>query len=51
MAVRNLTKRFVDIRNGAKANKTLRVQDNVSEESDSGLLRVIFFSNIFFRYF
>jgi syntaxin 16 len=43
MAVRNLTKKFVDVRNAAKANKSLRVQDtlrdNVSEESDSGLLR------------
>ena len=41
MAARNLTKKFVDSRNAAKANRTLRsLRDDHSEESDSGLLRV-----------
>jgi len=41
MATRNLTKKLIDIRNAAKANRTLRVRDDTgSEESDSGLLRV-----------
>ena len=42
MATRNLTKKLVDIRNAAKANRTLRIRgDDGSEESDSGLLRVM----------
>lgn len=40
MAVRNLTKKFVIVRNEAKANKNLRMNDNVSENSDNGLLGV-----------
>ena len=41
MASRNLTKRFVELRNGAKANRNLHMQnDNVSENSDNGLIGV-----------
>ena len=39
MSVRNLTKKFIDIRNGGKANRSLS-KDNDSGESDSGLLNV-----------
>jgi hypothetical protein len=54
MATRNLTKKFIDIRNGEKANRTLlRVRESDShEESDSGLLKVIEylrFSNFFYK--
>jgi len=38
MSVRNLTKRFIDIRNAAKANRSLLKGDNDSGDSDSGLL-------------
>lgn len=40
MSVRNLTKRFIDIRNAAKANRSLLKGDNDSGDSDSGLLNV-----------
>ena len=41
MASRNLTKRFVECRNGAKANRNLHMQnDNVSENNDNGLIGV-----------
>lgn len=40
MSVRNLTKRFIDIRNAAKANRSLMKGDNDSGDSDSGLLNV-----------
>lgn len=36
MACRNLTKKFIDIRNGAKANRSLIGKEN----SDEGLLKV-----------
>ena len=40
MAFRNLTKTFVDLRNGAKANKSLT--DSFSENSNNGLLTVCY---------
>ena len=41
MATNNLTVSFVHLRNGAKANRNLsRHHDNVSENSDNGLLEV-----------
>lgn len=39
MASRNLTKKFVDIRNATKANKSLRVSQTDSAD-DSELLNV-----------
>lgn len=44
MSVRNLTKKFIDIRNGGKANRSLS-KDNDSGESDSGLLNVRLYIN------
>mmetsp|Transcript_15906 Transcript_15906/g.16653 ORF Transcript_15906/g.16653 Transcript_15906/m.16653 type:complete len:306 (-) Transcript_15906:188-1105(-) len=38
MATRNLTRRFVDIRNSAKANRSLNRYHEKDESSDSGLL-------------
>mmetsp|Transcript_1271 Transcript_1271/g.2070 ORF Transcript_1271/g.2070 Transcript_1271/m.2070 type:complete len:308 (+) Transcript_1271:100-1023(+) len=38
MTTRNLTRRFVEIRNAAKANRTIRSYDGKEESSDSGLL-------------
>lgn len=43
MATRSLTKRFVELRNGAKANRNLGVSrgdDTGDEIGESGLLRV-----------
>mmetsp|Transcript_23897 Transcript_23897/g.35070 ORF Transcript_23897/g.35070 Transcript_23897/m.35070 type:complete len:310 (-) Transcript_23897:102-1031(-) len=39
MTTRNLTRRFVEIRNAAKANRTIRSYDSKDESSDSGLLQ------------
>eukprot|EP00286_Rhodomonas_abbreviata_P008003 CAMPEP_0181336114 /NCGR_PEP_ID=MMETSP1101-20121128/27232_1 /TAXON_ID=46948 /ORGANISM="Rhodomonas abbreviata, Strain Caron Lab Isolate" /LENGTH=137 /DNA_ID=CAMNT_0023446359 /DNA_START=53 /DNA_END=462 /DNA_ORIENTATION=+ len=41
MACRNLTKKFVDIRNAAKANRSLAIKEdsNDSREPESGLLK------------
>ena len=38
MTTRNLTRRFVDIRNAAKANRRIGFNDGREESSDSGLL-------------
>ena len=42
MATRNLTKRFVDIRNAAKANRGLR-SNSFDGNDDGGLLKVRIF--------
>jgi len=39
MACRNLTKQFLDIRNASKANRSLRVRQDSTEEPDFGLLK------------
>lgn len=38
MATRNLTKKFLEIRNAAKANRSLGVKDE--HDDDGGLLKV-----------
>jgi hypothetical protein len=38
MATRNLTKHFLDIRNAAKANRSLRSRDDSIDEYDNGIL-------------
>lgn len=43
MATRNLTRKFVDIRNSAKANRSLNRYHEKDESSDSGLLVFYFF--------
>jgi len=42
MATRNLTKKFIEIRNSAKANRSLGVHhdDHYDEDGDGGLLKV-----------
>lgn len=40
MAVRNLTKNFLDIRNGAKANRSLAISTGEGSDTESGLLKV-----------
>ncbi len=41
MATRNLTKRFVELRNGAKANRSLGVtRESDAGDGESGLLKV-----------
>ena len=43
MATRNLTKKFVEMRSGSKANRSLRVDSSGEDTgyvSDSGLLNV-----------
>lgn len=40
MACRNLTKKFVDIRNGAKANRSLAVGHDSNDSTNSTLLKV-----------
>jgi hypothetical protein len=40
MAIRNLTKKFVEFRNGSKANKNLRIRQDSRDGSDNGLLNV-----------
>eukprot|EP01036_Dinobryon_divergens_P030635 gene30635-39908_t len=39
MACRNLTKKFIDIRNAAKANRSLRANDDRDSSDESGPLR------------
>ena len=46
MACRNLTKKFIDIRSGAKANRSLALKG----DSDEGLLRVLFCTKTSFIY-
>lgn len=48
MATRNLTKKYIELRNGAKANRSLHGGTFHSEDGDSGLLKVVFECFFFF---